>query len=453
MSFRRRLALLTAAAVAATAVVGAGAVYLVVRHQLFDQVDRELRGVVAVHAAGGFGPDSPVPRLGIAVTVRPPRLPRLISADGRILAARYPEIVFPVTAQARAVAGGRRSSSSQAVRFRSEHLKVLTVPAGPGRAFQVAQSLEAVDGTLHRLALALLIVAGAGVLLAPLAGQAVARGALTPVRRLTRAAGEITRTGDLGYRIGVNGRDELAELGSSFNAMLDRLAGMIDTVERARRSQRQLIADASHELRTPLTSLRANVELLALGPDAPIGDRDELLADTLAQLEGLTALVEQLVDLAHEEAREPEQTPVRLDEIVAAALARVRHHFPMVEFSAELEPTTVLGAHDALARAIANLLDNAAKWSPVGGAVEVRLHAGTLQVRDHGPGIDEDDLPYVFERFYRGAAASTRPGSGLGLAIVAQVAASHGATVRAERAPGGGALLSASFPTVPPIDS
>lgn len=453
MSFRLRLALLTAAAVAVTAVASAGAVYFVVRHQLFGQVDRELRAVVAVHSAGGFGPNSPVPRLNTPVTLRPPRLPRLISAAGRILAARYPDAAYPVTAQARDVAGGRTPSSLQAVRFRSEHLQVLTMPAGPGRAFQVAQSLESVDGTLHRLSLALLIVAGAGVLFAPLAGRAVAGGGLTPVRRLTRTAGEITRTGDLAYRIEVRGRDELASLGASFNAMLDRLAGMIETVERARRAQRQLVADASHELRTPLTSLRANVELLALGREARVGDRAELLADTLAQLEGLTALVGQLIELAHEDAREPERTPVRLDEVVEEVLERVRLHYPAVEFAAELEPTTVLGAHDALARAVANLLDNAAKWSPAGGAVEVFLRGSTLQVRDHGPGIDEADLPHVFERFYRGAEARARPGSGLGLAIVAQVVSSHGGAVRAERAPGGGAQLSAGFPTARPTTS
>jgi two-component system, OmpR family, sensor histidine kinase MprB len=443
MSFRRRLALLTAVAVAATAVVSAAAVYVVVRHQLFGQVSRELHQVAAVHSTGG----ATTPRLNTPVAFRPPRLPRVISADGRIVAARYPEVSYPVTQDAKDVAAGRRSSGLEAVRFGSEHVEILTVPAGPGRAFQVAQSLESVDGTLHRLSLALLIVAGIGVLLAPLAGQAVAGGALTPVRRLTRTAGEITRTGDLRHRIETRGSDELASLGASFNAMLDRLAGMIDTVERAQRAQRQLVADASHELRTPLTGLRANVELLSLGGAARVDDPGELLSDTLQQLDGLTALVGQLVELAREDAREPERTPVRLDEVVEDALTHLRLNYPELEFVAELEPTTVFGSRDALSSAATNLLDNASKWSPAGGAVEVRLRDGTLEVRDHGPGIAEVDAAHVFDRFYRGAEARTRPGSGLGLAIVAQVVSSHGGTVRAAAAPGGGALLAASFPT------
>ncbi len=442
MTFRRRLALLTATAVAVTVVVSALAVYLVVRHQLFGDVNRELHRVAAIHEANGGGGLS---RHAGAVAFRPPNLPRLIASDGHIVAARFPETAYPVTAEARAVAAGRKPSLLQAVRFGSEHLQVLTVPVGPRRAFQVARPLDAVDSTLHRLFVALLIVAGAGLILAPLAGQAVAGGALRPVRRLTRTAGDIARTGEIGERIEVHGRDELASLGASFNAMLDRLAGMIDTVERAQHAQRQLVADASHELRTPLSSLRANVELLALGPDAPVGDRPELVADTFHQLEGFTTLVSQLIDLAREDVREPERTPVRLDDVVEEALGSVRRQYPSIRFDAQLAPTTVLGAREALSRAVTNLLDNAAKWSPSGGPVEVRLSGGTLEVQDHGPGIEQADLPHVFERFYRGGRARERPGSGLGLAIVAQVVASHGGQVRAECAPGGGALLAASF--------
>jgi two-component system sensor histidine kinase MprB len=446
MTFRRQLAMLTTITVAATLVASAVAVYVVVRHQLFGQVDHELRRVAAVHTAAGGSLSGLAQRGARAVAFRPPNLPRLISANGRVLAARFPDVPYPVTAGADAVAAGKRSSLLESVHLGAEHLEVLTVPAGRGRAFQVAQSLASVDGTLHRLFVALLVIAGAGVLAAPLAGLAVARAALRPVRRLTRTAGEIAYTGDLRTRIDAAGNDELASLGRSFNSMLDRLAGMIDTVERARRAQRQLVADASHELRTPLASLRANVELLALAPGASIGDRDELVSDTLGELESFATLVGQLVDLAREDVREPERTPVRLDEIVEESLAHVRMHYPSVRFVPQLEPTTVLGAREALSRAVTNLLDNAGKWSPPRGVVDVRLGGGTIEVRDHGPGIDDDDLPYVFERFYRGARARERPGSGLGLAIVAQVVASHGGEIRAERPAGGGALLAASFP-------
>lgn len=446
MTFRRQLALLTAAAVALTVVVSSAAVYFVVRHQLFGQVERELSRVAAVHTAGSGNVSGLAQRGGRVVAFEPPNLPRLISADGRVLAARFPDVSYPITQAAEAVAAGNRSSLLQSVHVGSGHLEVLTVPAGNGRAFQVARSLSSVDGTLHRLLVTLLVIAGAGVLLAPIAGQAVAGAALRPVRRLTRTAGEIADTGDLHTRIDDTGHDELASLGQSFNAMLDRLAGMIETVERAQRAQRQLVADASHELRTPLASLRANVELLALGPDAPVGDRSELAHDTIRQLSGFATIVTQLIDLAREDVRDLQRTPVRLDEIVEESLAQVRLHYPSIRFVPRLEPTTVLGARDSLERAVTNLLDNAGKWSPTNGVVDVTLSGRTIEVRDHGPGIEEADLPHVFERFYRGARARERPGSGLGLAIVAQVVSSHGGTVRAERPPGGGALLAASFP-------
>jgi two-component system sensor histidine kinase MprB len=269
---------------------------------------------------------------------------------------------------------------------------------------------------------------------------------------LTRGAEDIARTGDLEYRIEARGRDELASLAASFNAMLDRLGGLVQTVERARRAQRQLVADASHELRTPLASLRANVELLALG-SGNAAERDELVSDVLQQLDGLTMLVSQLIELAREELIEPERTPLALDEVVDETIRRMRQHYPELEFATDLEPTTVLGARDSISRAVSNLVDNAAKWSPKGGRVDVRLRESTLHVRDHGPGIADADLPHVFERFYRGVGARTRPGSGLGLAIVAQVVSAHGGAVRAERAPGGGALLTAHLPRMPPADS
>jgi two-component system sensor histidine kinase MprB len=453
VSFRGRLALLTSFAVAVTSVAGAGAVYLIVRDRLHDAVTGQLRTRAGIHAARGFANITQLRPLEGPRIPEPTTLPRLISADGRVLAARYPRLSYPLTAEARAVAAGSRRSSLSDLHFGAQHLKVLTVPAGRGRALQLAQSLESVDDTVDTLAVVLASAAGAVVLIALLAGQLVATGALRPVRRLKRMAEEIASTGDLAQRIEVRGHDELASLAASFNTMLARLAAMVEALERARRSQRQLVADASHELRTPLTTLRANVELLALGENAAVGSREDLVSDILGELDGLTALVGDLIDLAREDQREPERTPVRLDEIVEDALARVRHHYPAVDFDVRLEPTMVLGSDEALSRAVANLLDNAGKWSPDGGLVEVILRDGALQVRDHGLGIEDADLPHVFERFYRGVGARVRPGSGLGLAIVAQVVSAHGGEVRAERAPGGGALLTAGFPRTRALDS
>jgi two-component system sensor histidine kinase MprB len=445
MTYRRRLILLSAVATALVVACSSLAVYLIVRRQLHGDVADQLRARAAIHAARNYANITALRPLAGRRNAEPPTLPRLIAADGSVLAARYPSLEYPATPEARDVAAGRRSSSLADVPFGDGRLKILTVRAGPGRALQLAQALTALEETLDRLRLVLILVTGAGVVGAPLVGLLVAGGGLRPVQRLTRAAEDVARTGDLDYRIEVRGSDELASLAESFNAMLDRLAEMVEKVERARGAQRQLVADASHELRTPLASLRANVELLGLD-GSERADRGELVGDIVQQLDGLTTLVGQLIELAREEVREPEHASVAFDDVVREAVERTRHNYPQVEVSADLEPTIVLGARDSLERAAVNLLDNAAKWSRKGGLVEVSLHEGALQVRDHGDGFDETDLPHVFERFYRGASARDRPGSGLGLAIVAQVVTAHGGEVRAERAAGGGALLTARFP-------
>jgi two-component system sensor histidine kinase MprB len=227
---------------------------------------------------------------------------------------------------------------------------------------------------------------------------------------------------------------------------------MLEALEDSQRAQRQLVADASHELRTPLTSLRTNLEVLGSPRELPPGDRERLRTDVVAQLGELTELVGDLVELARdaEPAGEPPE-PVRLDELIEAALERARRHAPDVVFAAELEPCVVSGARGRLDRAVANLLDNAAKWSPRGATVDVRLSDGELTVRDRGPGIADEDLPHVFDRFYRAAAARGRAGSGLGLAIVRQVADLHGGAVSAEAAPGGGAVLRLALPVSHPI--
>ena len=254
---------------------------------------------------------------------------------------------------------------------------------------------------------------------------------------LTDAAEHVARTRDLSRRIEREGDDELSRLAGAFNTMLEAL-------DDSQRAQRRLVADASHELRTPLTSLRTNLEVLARGGLAP-GDHERLRADLIAQLEELTLLVSDLVDLAREEEPVAEREVLALDELVAAAVERARRHAPGVEFSAALEPVLVEGVRSRLDRAVANLLDNAAKHGD--GHVEVVLRDGVLTVRDHGPGIAAEDLPFVFDRFYRSAAARGRPGSGLGLAIVRQAAEAHGGAVRAGAAPGGGAELTLTLPT------
>jgi two-component system, OmpR family, sensor histidine kinase MprB len=216
---------------------------------------------------------------------------------------------------------------------------------------------------------------------------------------------------------------------------------MLGALEESQRKQRQLVADASHELRTPLTSLRTNIEVLASERRLPAAERKRLLSDVVEQLTEMTTLIAELIELARAGERRVEPEDVRLDLLAGDAVERARRNRPQVTFKTELEESLVNGVPESIERAVANLLDNAAKWSPPGGEVDVTVRGATISVRDHGPGIDDADLPYVFDRFYRAASARGMPGSGLGLAIVRQVADAHGGDVIAERADGGGTRI------------
>jgi two-component system sensor histidine kinase MprB len=251
----------------------------------------------------------------------------------------------------------------------------------------------------------------------------------------------------LSSTIDVRGADEIARLGQTLNALLS-------TVDQHQQAQRRLVADASHELRTPLTSLRTNLELLARSPNISDDERQAILTDLVAQAAELSSLVGQLVDLEREPlgTNEP-RLEVALDEIVEAAVARARLHAPGLRFTVNVERTPVVGQAGVLERAVANLLDNAAKWSPPGGEIDVQLVGGTLSVRDHGPGIDPADAPHVFERFYRSARARALPGSGLGLSIVRQAAEDHGGQAWLLPAPGGGTIACLRIPTPPTPDA
>jgi two-component system sensor histidine kinase MprB len=301
---------------------------------------------------------------------------------------------------------------------------------------------------LKRLSLVLFLISGAGIVVAAIAGTAVARGGLAPVSRLTQATERVATTGDM-QPIPVTGDDELGRLTQSFNSMLGALA-------ESREQQRRLVADAGHELRTPLTSLRTNLELLiaARKPGAPtLSEQDtaELYADVRGQLDELTTLIGDLVELARQDAPAVVHEPVELVEVLERALDRARRRAAGVRFDVSLQPWTLLGDASALERAVMNLLDNAVKFSPPNGIVRVVLRAlgdGTavIEVTDDGPGIADADLPHVFERFYRAKEARTLPGSGLGLSIVMQAAQRHGGMAYASRVPGGGALMAIQLP-------
>ena len=444
MSFRRRLILLSTAAVAVAVVLASGIVYVVVRHELRVQVDDQLRNLVEgiVFPAEIPGSD----RTGVVIVPSDPLgrnagYARIVQPDGSVIHPRGPIVNLPVDARTRKVAnrGGRSFFEDQHVG--DVHVRVYTTPLPTRGALQAVRPLEQEDRTLRNGAIALLLVSLGGIALAIWLGRMVARATLKPVSQLTLAAENVARTRDLSRRMDASGRDELSRLGASFNTMLEAL-------EASQTAQRQLVADASHELRTPLTSLRTNIEVLTEVDALSREDREQLLHDVVAQLEELTVLVSDLVDLARGTEPELEMEDVRLDAVVEAAVERARRHAPDKLYEADLEPCLVRGVPARLDRAVTNLLDNAAKWSPSGGTIEISLRDGELSVRDHGPGIEQSDLPYIFERFYRASSARGLPGSGLGLSIVRQVAELHGGTVSAESPPGGGARLRLKLPTL-----
>ncbi|HEY3127596.1 MAG TPA: HAMP domain-containing sensor histidine kinase, partial [Candidatus Limnocylindria bacterium] len=312
------------------------------------------------------------------------------------------------------------------------HWRVYAVPFSPGRALEVARPLNEIDAALASTRFALLGLAITAAVLAALMGALIGRAVLTPLRRLNETVNDVTRTRDLSRRVALTGADEIANLAASFD-------GMLGALEVSLRQQRQLVADASHELRTPLTSLRTNLELLARGQPTDAAERQQVLVELVGQMERLSTLVADLIDLARDEQATLPIEDVRLDEVVADAITDVRGRYPRVRFEAVLEETAVRGVRSRIARAVTNLLDNAGKWSPAGGVVEVTVHGGEVSVRDHGPGVAPEDAPRVFDRFWRASNARSLPGSGLGLSIVKDVAESHGGSVSVEHATGGGA--------------
>ena len=435
MSFRARLALVAAAAVALAVVLASVTTYVVVRNQLRDTVDEALQERAEEISRLPldrvfFGPG---PELGEAGGY-----PQLVRSDGETLVRRGATLRLPVDDRVLDVTRGDSDAFARDARVDGTHVRVLTRPYLPDYALQVARPLTEVDRTLDRIRLFLILIAAGGIAVAAALGLLVARAALAPVRRLTTATENVAETGDLSERIESGGQDELGRLAVSFNSMLGAL-------EESNKRQRQLVSDASHELRTPLTSLRTNIEVLARDQSMKPKDREHLLHDVVAELTEMTSLITELVELARGDAQPPEMEAIRLDLLVGDLLDRARRNAPHVEFDADLAETTVHGAASTIERAVWNLLDNAAKWSPEGSRVEVKVADGEVVVRDHGPGIDEEDLPKVFDRFYRAPAARGLPGSGLGLAIVRQVAEAHGGRVVAERAEGGGTLIRISF--------
>jgi two-component system sensor histidine kinase MprB len=456
VSLRTRIAAAAAIAVALVVVIAAVAIYLGVRAELRGEVDNSLRDrASALTMRGGDrgggpgepdgggrpgGPGGAFPILPHEPFGGPEGVAQLVLPSGRAIRPPASNDALPVDADTRAVA---RSGSGEFLRDETvsgTHVRVLTRGIGSRGAIQVARPLDEVDRQLDRVLLVLLLVGAAGVALGAALAAVVARTALAPIDRFTRRTEEIAGDPNTSHRIEVTSKDELGRLAGSFNMTLDSL-------ERSVEAQRHLVADASHELRTPIASLRANIQTLEHAERLPAAELESLRADIVAELDELTALVADIVELARGAKPGEAEDEVRLDEIVESVAHRARARANGIAIDVSTEPTVVRGAPDRIQRAVSNLVDNALKWSPGDGSVEIDLAGGKLSVRDHGPGFEESDLPYIFDRFYRADAARSLPGSGLGLAIVRQAAEAHGGEVEAANAPGGGAVVRVSFGT------
>jgi two-component system, OmpR family, sensor histidine kinase MprB len=430
LSLRARLAVLTSFAVAVAVAACAVGCWFVVRGRLIDQLDQSLSGPRA------GGPPGPGPGSARDICAQPPRsddrfrgdLPTLqvVSGDGTVcdppgtsdpLKATYADVLI--------ARGLRGASFRDGTTADGTPVRVFTHPVASGVAVSASKPLAQMNRSLNSLALLLVAVSAVGVVGAAVAGLLIARAGLKPVDRLTDVVEHIARTEDLSTTIPAGGTDEIARLSRSFNSMTRALAG-------SRERQQRLIVDAGHELRTPLTSLRTNVDLMlrseTSGRALPADDKKRLLVNVKEQLVELSSLVGDLLDLSRDDTESV--AVVALHEVVENAVRRARLRGPSLRIDGRTTPWYVHGDAASLERAVVNLLDNAVKFSPPGGTVTVRLKDGELTVRDEGPGIPPEDLPYVFDRFWRSPSARGLPGSGLGLAIAARAVRDAGGELR-----------------------
>jgi len=450
MTLRKRLSLIAAASVGIAVLIAVVACYLLVRHQLRSQVDGSL-----------WAQEREVVQTGV-VGQAPPGIPASAGGPAQYVQIVYPGgyhrgsggLTLPINPRVLGLADGQGRAYISDVWVGHNHLRMLTMPVisqadGIPAALELARPLNAADNILADLRLVLTLVLLGGMATAAILGRVASRRVLAPLAEVADVAQTIAETDDLSQRLRVHADDEVGRLATNFNAMLDRLESSREALDDSVRAQRQLVADASHELRTPVTSLRTNIEVLLEGAELDPEDRRRLLADVVEQSEELSALVNDLIELARGDQPGPETDDVRLDGVAEECLTRARRNAPGIHFDATLVPTLMDGVPERLARAINNLLDNAARHSPPGGTVELQVGPKGVEVRDHGSGVDPEDLPYVFDRFFRGRNSRGRQGSGLGLAIVRQVAQQHGGSVSVTNAADGGAIFNLWLPGTP----
>ena len=438
MSLRSRIAFVVAASTAVAVLVIAGVMLFAARRQARNTLDDTLEERAAAVEVFGRGiiPSRGRGERPFGRFIPDDVLVQIIDRNGDIIEANVDPI--PVSDDDIGVANDRTPRHWQDVEVEGVNLRVLTVSAPNRNAVMFARPLTEIDASIARLRDTMAVVAILGVSAAGLTGFLVAGRAIRPVRRLTVAASTVAETQDLDQPIDIERDDELGELASSFNAMLEAL-------DISRQQQHRLVTDASHELRTPLTSLRTNVELMSRVDDLDPELRRQAMDDVLFELDELTALVSELVDLATDRHEMGDAEDVDLAVVVDTAVQRHRRRTEC-EIRADLQPSLVSVVPSLAERAASNLIDNALKWSPAGAVIDVTVRDGELLVRDRGPGIPTDEWEAVFERFYRTAEARSAPGSGLGLSIVRQVAESFGGSAEVVPTDGAGTTVALRFP-------
>jgi two-component system sensor histidine kinase MprB len=447
VSLRLRVALAAAVAVLVTILVSSVALYFGVRQYLYDQVDASLSKVRQAPSADVLQhlelalESGPVPGAVTVPAGAQEGYLQFVDANGRVV-AHIGSSLLPVTTTVRSVARGERPDAFFNATIAGSPERVYALHLDDGTAFEISHPLDDVTSALHDLVVVSAVVAAGGVALAVLIGGLVAFAALRPVRRMSAAVQAVAATGELSHHVEVSGHDELAQMAAGFNAMLDALDESLGR-------QRRLVADASHVLRTPLATVRTNVEVLRRADELDTEDRAQLIHDTVTQIAELTRLVSNLIELARGEEEQGAFGAARLDELVTSVVSEAQRNYPSVRFELSTVSSVVWGSPDRLAKALGNLVDNAAKWTKPATPVDITVGNRSVTVRDHGPGIDTADASLIFDRFYRSLSARGIPGSGLGLAIAKQAVEAHGGHIEVRNAAEGGAEFVVWFPEPP----
>lgn len=446
MTLRWRIAIILAAVAAVVGAVAGTSAWFTTSSQLQSAIDDTLRGTASsLNAQGGpdhSGHDQGQPHPGIncppTASFQPASAAQIVEPDGVVLKCVAGGVALPAS-------GSDTTLAPLQVRFTSvaiggDSYRILSTPWREGGTLQIARSLEESDRVLNGLRLELLVLVAVLTGLTAALGWAIATQLARPIMRLRNAAQKIASTLDFTVPIAAGGSGEVRSLTDSFKTM-------IEAVRQSQDKQRRLVADASHEMRTPLTSLRSNVELLGKIERLPEAERGEVVKEVLDDIDELSSLMGELVDLASDLGTTEEAELVSLSDIARSVATRTQRRSGREVSVEERTGRDVVGRPRQLERAVGNLVDNAIKYSEVGTPVEIVVEAGTVTVCDRGRGIPEADLSRVFDRFYRAVDVRTEPGSGLGLAIVDEIVRSHGGQVFAGNREGGGSAIGFTLPT------